>query len=165
MVAEGGGLCGQSPARRPAAAREPAAAAEADPSLGPGVQHTSRIYRDRLAALGLRGSMSRTGNPYDNAQVESFLKTLKHEEVYVHEYETLQAFGWQISNRFAVAVGSNWDLYGDGTGKRFDGAHGRFVMAGNCSLKAITTAISGQLELQRSAYSVRRDSIRARGRG
>ena len=38
----------------------------------------------------IRGSMSRSGNPYDNAQVESFMKTLKHEEVYVHEYETLQ---------------------------------------------------------------------------
>jgi putative transposase len=34
--------------------------------------------------------MSRTGNPYDNAQVESFMKTLKHEEVYLHDYATLQ---------------------------------------------------------------------------
>lgn len=34
--------------------------------------------------------MARTGNPFDNAQVESFLKTLKHEEVYAKEYETLQ---------------------------------------------------------------------------
>jgi putative transposase len=34
--------------------------------------------------------MSRTGNPYDNAQVESFMKTLKHEELYLHDYATLQ---------------------------------------------------------------------------
>ena len=33
--------------------------------------------------------MSRTGNPYDNAQVESFIKTLKHEEVYLHDYGTV----------------------------------------------------------------------------
>ena len=33
--------------------------------------------------------MSRTGNPYDNAQVESFIKTLKHEEVYLHDYVTV----------------------------------------------------------------------------
>ena len=37
-----------------------------------------------------RGSMSRTGNPYDNAQDESFMKTLKHEEVYLHDYATVQ---------------------------------------------------------------------------
>jgi putative transposase len=34
--------------------------------------------------------MGRTGNPCDNAQVESFFKTLKHEEVYACEYETMQ---------------------------------------------------------------------------
>lgn len=34
--------------------------------------------------------MSRIGNPYDNAQVESFIKTLKHEEIYLRDYATLQ---------------------------------------------------------------------------
>jgi len=33
-------------------------------------------------------SMSRTGNPYDNAKAESFMKTLKSEEVSLNEYET-----------------------------------------------------------------------------
>lgn len=33
--------------------------------------------------------MSRRGNPYDNAQAESFIKTLKHEEVDLFEYEDL----------------------------------------------------------------------------
>jgi putative transposase len=55
-----------------------------------GVQYASRRYRERLAEAGIRGSMSRTGNPYDNAHVESFLKTLKHEEIYLHDYATLQ---------------------------------------------------------------------------
>ncbi|UCG87901.1 MAG: IS3 family transposase [Gemmatimonadota bacterium] len=55
-----------------------------------GVQYASRVYRGRLAEHRIRGSMSRVGNPYDNAQVESFLKTLKHEEVYVNEYDTMQ---------------------------------------------------------------------------
>jgi putative transposase len=55
-----------------------------------GVQYASRRYRQRLAEAGLRGSMSRTGNPYDNAQVESFMKTLKHEEIYLHDYATLE---------------------------------------------------------------------------
>lgn len=35
-------------------------------------------------------SMSRKGNPYDNAKLESFMKTLKVEEVYLNEYETEQ---------------------------------------------------------------------------
>ena len=34
--------------------------------------------------------MSRVGNPYDNAQAESFVKTLKHEEVHLNGYETFQ---------------------------------------------------------------------------
>ena len=35
-------------------------------------------------------SMTRTGNPYENAMMESFFKTLKHEEVNLGEYETYQ---------------------------------------------------------------------------
>lgn len=34
--------------------------------------------------------MSRKGNPYDNAQVESFIKTLKNEEVYLWDYKTFE---------------------------------------------------------------------------
>jgi putative transposase len=34
--------------------------------------------------------MSRTGNPYDNAVMESFFKTLKYEEVYLCEYDTME---------------------------------------------------------------------------
>jgi len=54
-----------------------------------GVQYTSRAYRDRLAAHGVHGSMSRRGNPYDNAMMESFMKTLKHEEIYPKDYATV----------------------------------------------------------------------------
>ena len=34
--------------------------------------------------------MSRRGNPYDNAQAESFMKTLKHEEVILNDYQTYE---------------------------------------------------------------------------
>ena len=34
--------------------------------------------------------MARTDNPYENAMMESFFKTLKHEEVYLWEYETYE---------------------------------------------------------------------------
>ena len=37
---------------------------------------------------GIKISMSAKGNPYDNAYVESFFKTLKQEEVYLWQYET-----------------------------------------------------------------------------
>ena len=46
--------------------------------------------RERPAEAGLRGSMSRTGSPYYNAAVERFIKTLKHQEVYLHDYATAQ---------------------------------------------------------------------------
>jgi transposase InsO family protein len=46
-----------------------------------GVQYACSDYTDILNAHGIRTSMSRVANPYDNAKAESFMKTLKHEEV------------------------------------------------------------------------------------
>ncbi len=53
-----------------------------------GSQYGSRRYRQALQQYGLIGSMSAVANPYDNAQAESFMKTLKVEEVYLAGYET-----------------------------------------------------------------------------
>jgi putative transposase len=53
-----------------------------------GVQYASVEYTEELKAQGFQISMSRRGNPYDNATMESFFKTLKQEEVYLYEYET-----------------------------------------------------------------------------
>jgi putative transposase len=53
-----------------------------------GSQYASEAYRALLADHGLKGSMSRRGNPYDNAKAESFMKTLKVEAVYLVAYET-----------------------------------------------------------------------------
>lgn len=46
-----------------------------------GTQYACGEYTDVLMAHGILASMSRLGNPYDNAKAESFMKTLKHEEV------------------------------------------------------------------------------------
>ena len=46
-----------------------------------GVQYASVDYRQRLSEYDITISMSRPGNPYDNAKAESFMKTLKTEEV------------------------------------------------------------------------------------
>ncbi len=53
-----------------------------------GCQYASETYRRVLDAAGLQGSMSAVGNPYHNAQAESFMKTLKVEDVYIAGYET-----------------------------------------------------------------------------
>jgi putative transposase len=53
-----------------------------------GVQYACNEYVNRLNEFSIRISMSRRGNPYDNAFAESFMKTLKAEEVYMKEYKT-----------------------------------------------------------------------------
>jgi putative transposase len=50
-----------------------------------GRQYAAETYRAELAKHGLKGSMGRRANPYDNAKAESFMKTLKVEEVYLSE--------------------------------------------------------------------------------
>lgn len=51
-----------------------------------GIQYASEDYVALLRKYGIVPSMSRTGNPYDNARCESFMKTLKQEEIYTREY-------------------------------------------------------------------------------
>jgi len=54
-----------------------------------GVQYASRDYTQLLHDHGIQISMSRKANPWDNAACESFIKTLKYEEVYRTEYRDL----------------------------------------------------------------------------
>ena len=55
-----------------------------------GVQYASADYVKELEFHQFRISMSRKGNPYDNAFAESFMKTLKSEEVHLWEYRTME---------------------------------------------------------------------------
>jgi transposase InsO family protein len=55
-----------------------------------GVQYACGDYTSVLEAHGIEPSMSRVGNPYDNAKAESFMKTLKHEEVDGRDYRNLE---------------------------------------------------------------------------
>ena len=71
-----------------------------------GVQYACREYSARLEAHDIQPSMSRIGNPYDNAKAESFMKTLKHEEVdgrayrdAKHAREAIGAFIEDVYNR------------------------------------------------------------------
>ncbi len=63
-----------------------------------GVQYCSKEYVAVLAEHGIRGSMARKGNPFDNALAESFWKTLKYEQVYRDEYGTLEQARASIGN-------------------------------------------------------------------
>lgn len=55
-----------------------------------GVQYACDAYREELVKHGMIPSMSAKGYCYDNAFMESFFKTLKAEEVYLTEYETIE---------------------------------------------------------------------------
>ena len=54
-----------------------------------GSQYCSHDYVDALTRAGVRISMSRAGNPYDNARAERFMRTLKQEEVNLTSYRNL----------------------------------------------------------------------------
>ncbi len=68
-----------------------------------GVQYALKAYIDTLKNAGIRISNSRRGNPYDNARTERFIRTLKYEEVYLYEYESLEEarsrIGYYIDKR------------------------------------------------------------------
>ncbi|MBV9297219.1 MAG: transposase family protein [Acidobacteriaceae bacterium] len=55
-----------------------------------GVQYASVAYVDTLLQHGIIPSMSRPGNPYDNAKCERFMKTLKQEEIRCSEYRDIE---------------------------------------------------------------------------
>jgi putative transposase len=65
-----------------------------------GAQYCSREYVESLARHGIRGSMSRKGNPYDNALAERFWKTLKYEQVYREDYRNFA----QARNNIAAFI-------------------------------------------------------------
>jgi putative transposase len=55
-----------------------------------GLQYARSKYVDVLEKHGIVPSMSRPANPYDNASCESFMKTLKREEIYANGYDNLE---------------------------------------------------------------------------
>ena len=90
-----------------------------------GVQYAARAYRERLEAYGIRQSMSRRGDPYDNAVAENFFSCLKCELVHLKQYPSraaacadvfacLEAFyntvrphsalGWFLPDRFEALL-------------------------------------------------------------
>lgn len=66
-----------------------------------GSQYASSDYREELTRIGALGSMSRKGNPYDNACAESFFATIKKELIYRRDFmnkkDSTQVINWYIS--------------------------------------------------------------------
>jgi putative transposase len=68
------------------------ALSEAQPEIfnsDQGVQFTSRVFTARLEAAGVRVSMDGRGRVFDNIFVERLWRTVKYEEVYLHDYDSL----------------------------------------------------------------------------
>jgi transposase InsO family protein len=63
-----------------------------------GVQYASGQYTRLLHIHGILPSMSRPGNPYDNAFCESFIKTLKREQIYASKYEYIDELSAQLED-------------------------------------------------------------------
>jgi len=63
-----------------------------------GSQYASHEYQQRLLKYGMKGSMSRKGNYYDNACIESFHSVLKKELVYLEKFKSIRRSG--ISHPF-----------------------------------------------------------------
>ena len=55
-----------------------------------GVQYAAHVYVQRLHEVGMKPSMGEKGNSYENAFAESLIKTIKYEEVYMNEYNTIE---------------------------------------------------------------------------
>ena len=61
-----------------------------------GIQFVCSEFQDVVQANGMVPSMSRPANPYDNAACESFMKTLKQEEIYCNQYRDFDALSAHV---------------------------------------------------------------------
>ena len=75
-----------------------------------GVQYASRVYMERLRVSQILPSMSRPANPYDNATCESFLKTLKREEIRTTDYRDFEELNGRIKE-FIEQYYNRWRLH------------------------------------------------------
>ena len=115
-----------------------------------GVQYASGEYVGELQANGMVPSMSRPGNPYDNAFCESFLKTLKQEEIYCHQYRDFQ----ELSEHLEEFIGNYYNrqrlhsALGYRTPEEFERDAGAAAPSGGtpgaATMKFFTAKVSGK---------------------
>lgn len=79
------------------------ALSEAQPEIfnsDQGVQFTSHVFTGRLEAAGVRVSMDGRGRVFDNIFVERLWRTVKYEEVYLHDYDSLATARHRLGQYF-----------------------------------------------------------------
>jgi putative transposase len=77
------------------------------------VQYACNAYVELLRENGIQPRMSRAANPYDNAKCESFIKTLKQEEIYTRQYRNradLEAHIGEFIERYYNRRRLHWAL-------------------------------------------------------
>jgi putative transposase len=70
-----------------------------------GIQYACTEYVEELKTHQMVPSMSRPANPYDNAVCESFMKTLKQEEIYCHQYRNFE----ELSGHLEEFIGNYYN--------------------------------------------------------
>ena len=73
-----------------------------------GSQYCAQDYQDQVRQCGMTASMSRRGNCYDNAPMESFWGTLKNELVHHRRYDTRQQARREISEYIEIFYNRQW---------------------------------------------------------
>jgi transposase InsO family protein len=75
-----------------------------------GIQYAAGVYQQALARWGIVCSMSRKGDCYDNAVMESFFKTLKVERVYQRRYVGREQARWDVS-QWIESFDNSWRIH------------------------------------------------------
>jgi len=104
-----------------------------------GVQYACNDYIEELRKNRMEPSMSRPANPYDNAVCESFMKTLKQEEIYCNQYRDYE----ELSGNLEEFIGNYYNrlrlhsALGYRTPEEFEREEGATPAGGTCSAATI----------------------------
>jgi transposase InsO family protein len=107
-----------------------------------GIQYACADYLTLLADHGVQPSMSRVGNPYDNAKAESFMKTLKQEQVRGSDWRDLEALRTDLKTFFEITY--NHQRMHSALGYQTPAA---FEQQLRCAQTEASTTMSGAREL------------------
>lgn len=112
-----------------------------------GIQYASQAYMDLLQQQQILSSMSRTGNPWDNAICESFIKTLKHEEIRGQKFADLEDL-YQHVQDFIVEFYNPQRLHsalGYRSPEEFEREHAATISSSSCAAARLSFSGHGEI--------------------